>query len=209
MKTAMALAVLLAWWGYALGGDQPENLLLNPDFEEGTNGWSIGCLVNGAVGQIKQEKGGVVGDFCLFVQIDGLGQKDWEPEIHSPEFDVKAGKTYTCSFWAKTEPGKTRPIYVKFEQLDTWQGPGNTFIIDEEWKEYHFSPTIDFSSPPRVVIHIDFRATQKNKDDVWFDHFRVYEGEYVEEEITLGSKGFPVNPKGKLASTWAEVKKGR
>jgi hypothetical protein len=41
-------------------------------------------------------------------------------------------------------------------------------------------------------------------ESVWFAHFRVYEGKYVEDDIALGQKPKAVSPGGKLASSWGE-----
>jgi len=199
------LLTLLLSNGVATAGDI-ENLVANPDFDQGTNGWTLGCLADGAAGLITTEKvkpavGGAQGD-CLYAKIDGVGNDAWEPEIHSPSFDVKAGKIYTVSFWAKTEPGSERPLFVKFEQLDLWGGPGKRLDnnITDKWTEYHYSPTMDISSPPKVVIHITFEFL---KDDVWFDHFRVYLGEYVAEAISPKQATEPI---GKLSTTWGKIK---
>jgi hypothetical protein len=195
----MVLAVLIS--GVA-AEEEIENMLSNPDFELGVEGWTIGSIADGAAGQltIDKKEEAIVGN-VLWAQIDGVGNDGWEPEIHSPKFDVEAGKTYTVSFWAKTEPEGIRSLGVKFEQLDTWVGPMQTFTLTDEWVEYHFSPTMDFSSPPQTVIHIQFNFL---KDDVWFSHFRVYEGEYVEED--LGQPKISVAPMGRLATAWGQIK---
>lgn len=202
--SGLLLTVLLSN-GVATAGDI-ENILANPDFDQGTTGWVLGSLADGAAGSIAAEKvkkavGGAMGD-CLYAKIDGLGNDAWEPEIHSPPFDVKNGKIYTVSFWAKTEPGSERPLYVKFEQLELWGGPGKRLDsnITDEWTEYHYSPTMTVASPPQVVIHITFESF---KDDVWFDHFRVYQGEYVAEDI---SPKQAIKPVGKLGTTWGYIK---
>lgn len=197
----LLLAVLLLLVQTAMAGEEIENLVSNPDFDEGgTFGWSLNTGGNSA-GEMKAEKDGVVGD-CAYVKIDAVGPDAWNPEIHSPKFDVEIDEVYTVSFWAKTEEGKTRPLGVKFEQLDTWTGPSTTITITDEWTEYHFSPTMTMSSPPAVVIHIAFNNL---KEDVWLDHFRVYQGEYVEEEELSETEA--VEPVGKLTTTWGQIKK--
>jgi hypothetical protein len=195
--------IILLSNGVAMAKDI-ENLVTNPDFDLGTNGWTLGCLADGAAGELKTEKvkpavGGAQGD-CLYAKIDGVGNDAHEPEIHSPQFDVTAGKVYTVSFWAKTEKGSVRPLFVKYEQLDTWTGPGTTVNLTDEWTEYHYSPNMTMSSPPKVVIHLHFAFM---KEDVWFDHFRVYEGEYVAEDI---SPKQAIEPVGKLGITWGYIK---
>ena len=203
--SGLFLAILLLSGNMATAGDDIENMVTNPDFEEGTTGWTIGSLADGAAGVLSTEKvkpavGGAMKD-SLYAKIDGVGNDAWEPEIHSPKFDVKQGKTYTVSFWAKTEAGKIRPLGVKFEQMDTWTGPSTTIDeITDQWTEYHFSPEMTMSSPPQVVIHLQFNGW---KEDVWFDHFRVYEGEYIAEEI---SPDQAIEPIGKLGATWGDIK---
>ena len=185
-------------------GQEIENLVTNPDFEVGTEGWTLGSIADGAAGQLmidKKEKG-IVGD-VMMAKIDGVGNDAWEPEIHSSSFAVKLGDTMTVSFWAKTEPGVTRTLGVVFEQLDTWQGTGTTFVLNDKWTEYHQSPKMVVSSPPNVIIHIQFNFM---KEDVWFSHFRVYKGDWIEEK-GLGEKPkLSIAPAGKLAVAWGQVK---
>jgi hypothetical protein len=187
----------------AAADEEIENLVSNPDFELGTEGWTIGSIADGAGGELSIDKkeDAIVGN-TLWAQIHGVGNDAWEPEIHSPAFDVEGGNVYTVSLWAKTEPEATRTIGVKFEQLDTWVGPSTTFTLTDEWQEFHFSPTMDFTSPPQSVIHIQFNFM---KEDVWFSHFRVYEGEYVEEDIE-GQQKISVTPAGRLAIAWGQIK---
>lgn len=71
------------------------NLLSNPDFENGTAGWTLGSIADGAAGQLsidKKEKSPVGVGNVLYTQIDGVGNDAWEPEIHSSKFDVQLGK---------------------------------------------------------------------------------------------------------------------
>lgn len=53
-----------------------------------------------------------------------------------------------------------------------------------------------------VGIYVELRDTEGL---VWFDHFRLYEGEYVEEELE-GILKIAVEPRSKLLSTWAGIK---
>jgi len=179
-----------------------ENLVPNPDFDEGgVAGWSLFTGGNSA-GEMTAEKDGVV-DGYAYVEVTAVGPDTWNPEVHSPSFDVDIGEVYTMAFWAKTEPGKTRSTLFKFEQLDTWVGPWEIFTLTDEWTEYHFSPTMSMAGPPAVVVHI---GTHLLKEDMWLDHFRVHLGEFVEDGL---SEAQPVDPAGKLAATRATLKAAR
>lgn len=174
-----------------------DNILANPNFDEGLEGgWIIGCLDYGAAGEISIEPG-VVGD-GLFARIDSLGNDGWEPEIHSPDFALDLGETYTVDFWAKIEPGITRDLGVKFEQLDLWGGPMDTVAVTDQWEHHYLTLVVDFQSPPNSVIHIQFEGSTAS---IWFDQFRVYQGEHVASE-PLGS----VTPMGRLATAWGQIK---
>jgi len=200
----LALTMLVS--SAAAKDDEIENMLKNPDFDDNIEGWTLGSLADGAAGQLSLDKHGSSGlsrDNCLFARIDALGNDAWEPEIHSPSFDVELGETYTVSFWARTEEETITSVLVKFEQLDTWVGPSHTFnnLVTEEWQEFHFTTAMTMGSPPQVVLHITFVGTT---DDIWFDHFRVYVGEYVEED--LGQPKISVMPMGRLATVWGQIK---
>ena len=179
--------------------DEIENLVANPDFENGTQGWSIG-----AEGQLSiDNKEEAPTDYpVMLATINQVGAEDWNPEIHSPAFDVDSGKQYTVDLWAKTEPEITRTIGVKFEQLDTWVGPATTITLTDEWQLFIYSPVMTMDSPPQVVIHIQFN---KQLEDVWFQHFRVYEGEYVEEDLEALQR-IAVTPIDNMATSWGKIK---
>lgn len=46
-------------------------------------------------------------------------------------------------------------------------------------------------------------GTQLQKEDIWLDHFRVYQGDFIEDDL---SRPKAVEPTGKLATTWGELK---
>jgi len=198
----LALTMLVST---AAAKEEIENMLPNPDFEMGTSGWSIsGGFATLTVDKEEDPIGGV-GSVVLATVIN-VGAENWEPEIHSPPFPLENGKQYTYSFWAKAgEEGAGRTLGPRFEQLDTWVGMGQDITVTDEWQEFHFTGVwTDPSSPPQVVIHIAFN---KQLDDVWFRHFRVYEGEYVEEDLELdGQKKISVTPMGRLATAWGQIK---
>jgi len=195
----LSVTLILSFWVPTAVAIDIENMVGNPDFEADTAGWTIGAPNSFLIDKKEKFPVGSVAK----ATIDQVGPDAWVPEIHSPSFVVKNGEMYTVTFWAKTEPGGTRPLGVKYEQLDTWVGPATTFTLDDQMTEYQYSPTMTMGSPPAVVIHIQFNNIL---DDVWFAHFRVYKGKYVKDDIDLGQKPKAVTPGAKLASSWGEIK---
>jgi len=179
----------------ASGALAADNMIDNPDLLVDTEGYSFGADYGTFL--VDPSVPGIVGNAAL-AKVDAVGTEAWEPEIHSPAFDLENGKTYTYAFWAKTEPGKTRTLSPRFEQLDTWVGIGENITVTDQWVDYHFTGEWTHpSSPPQVVIHIGFDL---QLEDVWFSHFRAYEGEYVEEPLA------PVTPMDRLATAWGQIK---
>lgn len=189
------LSSILALTMVVSGAMAADNMVANPDFEVDTEGWSIGS----DYGSLSIDGPSFVGGGnVLFAQIDSVGANSWEPEVHSPAFDLVNGTTYTYAFWAKTEPGATRALSCSFEQNETYVGIGEGITVTDEWVDYHFTGEwVDPSSPPDVVIHIGFEFLL---DDVWFSHFRVYEGDYVAEAASS------VTPLNRLATAWGQIK---
>lgn len=181
--------------------EEIENLMENSDFEAGTNGWSISADWGSLSMDTKADPPPDTDYPVMLATITGAGADAWQPEIHSPSFDVDAGEKYTVDFWARTEEAAVRDIGLKFEQLEQWGGPSTTLTITEEWQHFVYTPDMTVQSPPQVVIHIQFNGAM---DDVWFSHFRVYEGEFVEEE--LGGLKKAVSPSGSMATAWGAIK---
>ncbi len=199
LSIVLAIAMLVST--AAAKDDDFENLLTNPDFETGTNGWSISAQWGGLSIDDKEESPAGEDYAVMLATINGAGPDAWNPELHSPPFFVDAGEMYTLDFWAKTEEGVVRPLGIKFEQLETWTGPSTTTEVTEEWQLFSYSPVMTVQSPPNVVIHMAYNGAL---EDVWYSHFRVYEGEFVEEE--LGGPKIAVSPKGRLATAWGQIK---
>ena len=181
-----------------------ENLLSNPDFEVDTNGWSIGA---GNTLAIDKKEECPTGTNAVMATVDVVGANAWEPEIHSPSFALEQEETYTYSFWAKTEEGETKAIYSSFESNSpAWAGAaGMNITLTEEWLEYHATALWTNESRDVVVIHIALNYPPTEMNDMWIAHAKVYEGDYVEEEIE-GLQPKAVTPVGNLAITWGKVK---
>jgi len=104
-RTRTANFLLVVWLAFAMSlsvmAQDEENILTNPDFETGTNGWSL----SGGFGTltIDDKEESPTGTPVLMATINAVGVENWEPEVHSPSFSLKNGETYTYAFWAKAE----------------------------------------------------------------------------------------------------------
>jgi len=197
------ISVILILAPYSIA-QEIENLLSNPDFERDTNGWTLGM---GNILAIDFDEECPTETNVAKVAIETVGAEGWEPELHSPSFALANGKTYTYSFWAKTEPEETKEIHPMFESNDpAWAGAGGiTVNLTDEWQEYHSTAAWTNEDRPTVVIHIGLNYPPTEMVDMWITHAKAYEGSYVEEEIEV-LKTKAVTPVGSLAVSWGKIK---
>jgi hypothetical protein len=82
----------------------------------------------------------------------------------------------------------------------TTYGFKDIFLQDADWEEFHAMADID-AFDDIVGIYLELKDTE---GVVWIDRVRFYEGEYVPEE----GFGEPqaVDPRAKLATTWASLR---
>jgi len=186
-----------------------ENILNNHDFELGTQGWKIWVedKANATAVMKADNSERVKGKQSLLIEITkaGIGKR---VELHQNPISLKKGQKLTYAFWAKADPARPA-VMICNHRAPPWTSYGSKNIfITEDWQEFW----ITFIMPVDDNIggiYVELRDNTKGK--VWFDDFRLFEGDYVEDpEIGAGEeKGFSVNPKGKLPWTWASLKEKR
>lgn len=194
---------------FALAQDDEEfeNLLQNPDFENiGQAPWSMWVEGQGA-GAAAQltitDEESHTGDQSLLIDIfsTGNGQR---VELHQNPIVVWEDQQLTYAFWAKTEEGGlVEGRMIMNHRAAPWTSYGSANVkITDEWQEFHVAANIP-ADDPIAGIYIELKDSAEVM--VWFDHFRLYEGEYFEEEEGGGPK-IAVEPNGRLLSTWSAIK---
>jgi hypothetical protein len=198
---------ILAGVHNVLAEEDVENLIQNADFEDfGVEPWTMWIEDNAVVATMEIDKNeGLMGSQSLLIDIStkGSGQR---VELHQRHFQLEKGQQLTYAFWAKTEEDGVVPAkMIANHRADPWTSYGSKAItITDEWTEF-WTPVVMTADDDIVGIYVELRDTPSL---VWFDHFRLYEGEYIEEDL----EGMPeraVQPHSKLASTWAAVKAPR
>ncbi|MFC1713739.1 carbohydrate binding domain-containing protein [Candidatus Poribacteria bacterium] len=182
-----------------------ENLLQNPDLEEGDAPWSLWVegQGNAIAGKIIDEKESHTGDHSLLISITkkGNGQR---VELHQDPIVVKQGQRLTYAFWAKAEKDAiVDGMMIMNHRADPWTSYGSANIkITDEWQEFHapINVTVD-----DFIAGIYIELRDSSEVQVWFDHFRLYEGDYFEEDME-GEQQQAVEPDSKLLSTWGNLK---
>ena len=186
-------ALLLTLDAYAA----PKNLVPNGDFEDGTTQpWSF----YGQAALSSTKKGeGHDGSRAMLVQVNAVGVNFWGSGVqYNKAITFTKNTQYTWAMFFKGDKG--RRVNVKPElSVDPWTAYGEKMMtITPEWAEYYveFKPAVDVV-PSSLTLHI-----AEVMVNFWMDDVRWYEGVYEPAE----GVPFAVEPKAKLAVTWADMK---
>ena len=180
----------------------PENILKNGDFDLNLERWHHWTHADAtALFQTEGKKAEpIIGKKVAYVKISKAGGALWHIQLYQQPFTLEKGTTYTYSLWAKSEVPRTVKMRI-LHQGAPWNEYANKQIsLSEAWKEFFVTfkmPADDVSSRAGIIMGAE-------KVDVWFDHIRVYEGEFVRD--IEGAEPQAVEPVGKLTTTWATLK---
>ena len=199
------LCLLIGLFGcttHAYAEKFPENILRNGDFDLNLEGWHHWTHADAAA--LFQSEGKkaepVVGKKVAYIKISKAGNAVWHVQFYQQPFTLEKGTTYTYSLWAKSEKPRTVVMRI-LHQGDPWnEYARQTINLSETWKEFFITfkmPADDISSRAGIIMG-------GQKVDVWLDHIRLYEGEFVSD--IEGAKPQSVEPTNKLATTWATLK---
>ena len=180
----------------------PENILNNGDFDLNLEGWHHWTHADAAA--LFQPEGKkaepVVGKKVAYVKISNAGNAVWHVQFYQQPFTLEKGTTYTYSLWAKSEKPRTVIMRILHQGAPWNEYARQTINLSETWKEFFitFKMTADDVSTRAGII------MGGQKVDVWLDHIRLYEGEFVAD--IDGAEPHAVEPSDKLATTWAALK---
>ena len=205
VSTYFCLLVLIGFFGVttlAYAEKLPDNILKNGDFDFNLEAWHHWTHADAAA--LFQPDGKkaepVIGKKVAYVKISKAGNAVWHVQFYQQPFTLEKGTTYTYSLWAKSEKPRTVVMRI-LHQGDPWnEYARQTINLSETWKEFFITFKMtgdDVSSRAGVIMGAE-------KVDVWLDHIRLYEGEFVAD--IDGAEPQAVEPSDKLATTWAALK---
>lgn len=182
-----------------------DNLVQNADFEDGDVApWTMWVEDNAAAATMTlDDTEKLTGDHSMLIDINTAGSGK-RVELHQNPFSLKNGQKLTYAFWARVPEGEERSArMITNQRAAPWTSYGSTEItITGEWTEF-WTPVDMTVDSDNVGIYVELRDTTGL---VWFDRFRLYEGDYVAEDLEETLEPAAVRPHSKLTSTWASVK---
>ena len=206
-RFSMGVCLLVSVWIFGFtpftsAEKPPENILKNGDFDLNLEGWHHWTHADAAaLFQTEGKKAEpVVGKKVAYVKISKAGEL-WHIQLYQQPFTLEKGTTYTYSLWAKSEKPRSVVMRILHQGAPWNEYARQTINLSEEWKEFFITfkmPADDVNSRAGIIMGAE-------KVDVWLDHIRLYEGEYVAD--IEGAEPQAVEPSDKLATTWAALKR--
>lgn len=208
-RTWLLIPCLIFWAGYSVlsvSAQVGQNQIVNGDFEsplvpEEGQRWEFCCGGQGKMDIDKEEL--VKGDQSMVVIVDAVGAVTWEPHVKIIGLSVENGKKYTYSAFMKAEKSRRAVLDIRRCQAEIFYGNSGAIQIGTEWKEYSWTVTAPESNDGDVMVLTQLGVDQVN---TWIDDARFYEGEYTPDP-DLEAVQKAVFPSGKIALTWAYIKK--
>ncbi|RKU32125.1 hypothetical protein C6495_11410 [Candidatus Poribacteria bacterium] len=202
MKFVFALILLFGGVFLTYAADAPDNILKNGDFDMNLEQWHPWTHESAdARFQTEGKKAEpIAGKKVASIEIKKPGNALWHIQFYQQPFTLEKGKTYTFNLWAKSEIPRTVRMRI-IHQGDPWNEYAVKDInLSETWKEFF----VTFSMPADDVNSRAGIIMGAQKGDVWLDHLRLYEGEFVSDIEDAAPQA--VKPIGKLTTTWAALK---
>ncbi|MDP7280839.1 MAG: carbohydrate binding domain-containing protein [Candidatus Poribacteria bacterium] len=202
------LVVSVVLWGTpaTTHAKKGENLVQNPDFEDGNiqpwTKWVEDAGAGVVVNMVIDKKEHLKGKKSLLMEIKKGGKNNKRIELHQRHFDLKKGRVLTYAIWAKAEAERPAKLSVNHRQAP-WTMYGHKAItIQKDWQEF-WTPVKMTADDNKVGIYVEMRDNIKG--DVWFDAIRLYEGDY-EPDPEIGQEPKAVNRRSKLSIAWGQLK---
>ena len=198
----LVLVWLLGLTTLAYAEKLPENILKNGDFDDKLAEWHHWTHESAAA--VFQTEGNkaepIVGKNAAYIKISKGGNALGHIQLYQQPFTLEKDTTYTYNLWAKSEKPRNVTMRIMHQGAPWNVYSAKSISLIETWKEFFITfkmPVDDVNSRAGIIMGIE-------KVDVWVDHIRLYEGEFVSD--IEGAEPHAVEPSSKLTITWAELK---
>ena len=171
---------------------------------------STSALKDGTIGRMPmpllffkpkaKKRNPIAGKNAAYIKISKVGGALGHIQLYQQPFTLEKGTTYTYNLWSKSEKPRNVTMRIMHQGAPWNVYAAKSINLSEDWKEFFITfemPVDDVSSRAGVIMGTE-------KVDVWLDHIRLYEGEYVSD--IEGAEPQAVEPSGKVTITWAELK---
>ena len=123
-------------------GSEPigDNMLVNSDFSNGTDGWVLEAPSPAEATMEVLDTGPQPGMKCVHAKLTKPGIHSWDFQVHQIGLNLIEGKPYTIRFWARSDQPRPTSLDVRLDK-DPWRmvGFSRQIKFGPEWKKFEFS----------------------------------------------------------------------
>ncbi len=201
---SLVLIWLSAYTMLAYAEKPPENILKNGDFELLLDGWHHWTHESASALFLTEDRKAepIAGKNVAYININEPGTALGHIQFYQQPFTLEKDVTYTYSLWAKSEKPRNITFRIMHQGAPWTVYAPKSINLSDEWQEFFLTfkmPVDDVNSRAGIIMGT-------SDIDVWLDHIRLYEGEYVSD--IEGAEPNDVKPTDKLTTTWGSLKYG-
>lgn len=128
------LCLVLAMLVSPLHAQQPNDMLVNGNFAQGTTNWVLEQTA-GASGQLESVPEGPDGKSALRLKVISISGPSWHLQIYQGGLRTEKGKTYVLTFWAKSDRACNITIALMQNHAPWQHHPSQKLVsLDTHWK---------------------------------------------------------------------------
>ena len=130
------------------------NYIANPSFEKGVKYWNkvVGYPADADLYSVSSDAH--EGNNSLKIEVKKLGNYDWDIQLSQKEFELKIGKDYEISFWAKAENGIGKINATLINSDNFFVYVSKSFTLTDGWVKYTLSYKSNANN--KASLNIDF-----------------------------------------------------
>ncbi len=189
-------------WDVA-GEPLSDELLINGDFTEGTQRWTLetGTLAEGRL-EISEDAGRIPGlpGKALHVITTKQGEQSWNLQLHQLGLTLESGAPYTLNFWARSDEERDINAGVR-RQIDPWsfRGLQSTARLTTQWQEFSFVFIAQDTEPELTRLSFGLRNQIGN---FWFADMSLRRGGIIglQDDRSLEANNIAIPPMDAPAS---------
>ncbi|MCF4101763.1 endo-1,4-beta-xylanase [Gillisia sp. M10.2A] len=146
---------------------QPENMIANGDFEDGTispwNGWG-----NGSSREVSAAGDGFGGTGYAMVLNNSVAASNYSAQqVYTFSQPLEMGKEYTCSFWVKSTSSSAN-LQVQIQSDDYSADYYGGIVVGNSWTKVEFPVTPTTDNRTKLIFDFGETATTYYFDDIVF-----------------------------------------
>ena len=188
-------------WAAGEAAEENVELLKNPKFDQGSEGWGLQCVAP-STGTLLASKDGYEGKPCAIATSDPKSDQTWHVNLYQNELAIEKERIYRLSFVAKAE----EPVKLRVSVSGDSRSSGDAGLsmlpeLTRAWKPFsQCFAGFDGQRQGRLMFRLAQTKNRFHFADLSLKRVQV-EGLLPQERLEAGNVGLPLTPSDCLSRT--------